>query len=311
MLGRSSPSSAPGLEAMPYSVWKRLHKLFPDILPDLTNPLVQRGYHPVSLKKAEGMVLDKPGKPSYDAPATYRVIVLLDTPLKIVERLIANRLSAQTRELGPIHRNQCSSLLSVSSFHAAVSLTHEVAIAQKLKLKAFSLFLDIKSYFDNIRPTQLRLTGPLRERGVSPYIASWIKSFLSRRTCRLKFEGSRGDFKRVAVGTPQGSPISPLLFVLYVASFHRGLNRQNTFSFINDFVLTSMSLSHRRNIQILQTRFRALSCRAKRLRLSFSILKTELIDSGTRKDRSPQGLTPVHLDSEVFYPKEEVRWLGY
>ena len=226
-----------------------------------------------------------------------------------MERLIVNKLSAQARELGLIYPNHCGSLSSVSLFHAAVFLAHEVTIAQKLKLKASSLFLDIKGSFDNIRPSQL--TGLLRERGVSPYIVSWIRSFLARRTCRLKFQGSPGDFKWVSVGAPQGLPIFPLLFVLYVASLYRGRDRQNTFSFVDDFALTSMLLSHRRNIQILQTRFQVLSSRAKKLGLSFSIPKTELIHWRTPKDHNPRCLTPVHLDSDVFHPKEEVRWLGY
>ena len=165
LLGRSSPSSASSPNSMPYVVWKLLHKMFPCILQSLTSPLVERGYHAVSLRKGEGVVLDKPGKPSYDTPTSYLLIVLLEILSKIVERLISNRLSAQAPELGLIHPNQCGSLPGVSTFHAAISLSHEVVIAQKLRLKASSLFLDIKGSFNNIKPTQL--TGQLREKGVS------------------------------------------------------------------------------------------------------------------------------------------------
>ena len=200
VLVKSSPSSAPGPDTIPYSVRKRLHKLHPDILLNLVDPLVQMGYHPAALKRAEGVVLDKPGKPSYDTPASYKVIVLLETLSKVVERLIANRLAAQAHELGLLYPNQCASLPGVSSFHAAVFLSHEVTIAHRLKLKASSLFLDIKGGFDNIKPGLL--TGLLRERGVSPYIVSWIRSCLSRRACHLKFQSAPEDFTWVAIGTP-------------------------------------------------------------------------------------------------------------
>ena len=80
---------------------------------------------------------------------------------------------------------------------------------------------------------------------------------------------------------------------------------------MDDFALNSMATSHRRNVQILQARFRALSRRAERLGLSFSIPKTELIHWRTPKDRSPRCLTPVTLGGHPFHPKEEVRWLGY
>lgn len=140
---------------MPYWVWKRLHRLFPNKLPELTSPVVEKGYHPTSRKRVEGVVLDKSDKCSYDTPVAYCVIVLLEMLSKIVERIIANRLSVQACELGLIHPNQCGLLSGVSTFHAAVSLNHKVVIAQKLKLKVSSLFLDIKGGFDNIRAAQL------------------------------------------------------------------------------------------------------------------------------------------------------------
>ena len=71
VLGKSFPSSAPGPDTIPYSVWKQLHKLHPDILLVPVDPLVQRGYHPAALKCAEGVVLDKPGKPSDDTLMAY------------------------------------------------------------------------------------------------------------------------------------------------------------------------------------------------------------------------------------------------
>ena len=212
VLCRSSPSSAPGPNTIPYTVWKNIHHEIPSLLPALHSPLVERGYHPSSLRAAEGVVLNKPGKASYDTPASYRVIVLLETLSEILERLLANCLSLQARELGMLHPNQCGSLPGVSSFHAAAALTHEGATAPKLKLRASSLLLDIKGDFDNVKPATLM--GMLREKGVSPYIVSWVRPFLSERSCRLRFQGAPNSFVRVAVGTPQGSPISPLLFVL-------------------------------------------------------------------------------------------------
>ena len=307
VLARSSRSSAPRRDSIPYGVWKKLHSLHPDILPALTGPLVCRGYQPKSLKKAEGIVLDKPGKADSDTPASYRLIVLLETLSKIEERLVANHLSAQARELGLIHSNKCGSVAGVSAFNAVTSLNHEAVTAQKRRLKASTLFLDIKGGFDNVHPPAL--TRYLLMKGVFPYIVAWVRSFLCGRSCRLNFQGTPRAFMDVAVGTPQGSPISPLLFVLYVAPLYHGEHTQNTFSFVDDFALTSMATSNRRNVQILQARFRTLSRKANRLGLSFSIPQTELIHWRTPKDRSPCCLIPVTLDSRPFQPKEEVRWL--
>jgi len=63
------------------------------------------GYRPPSLKTANGVVLDKPGKASYDYPAYFRIIVLLKTISKILERIMTVRLSAIARYKGLLHHN--------------------------------------------------------------------------------------------------------------------------------------------------------------------------------------------------------------
>src|SRR5437588_3637045 len=94
--------------------------------------------------------LDKPGKPSYDSPSSFRIIVLLQTISKILECIVAYRLAGEARALGLIHRNQCGSLPALSSFDACLSLVDTVRTLQRPGLKASSLFLDIKGGFDNV-----------------------------------------------------------------------------------------------------------------------------------------------------------------
>jgi len=84
---KSSNTSAPGPDLISYVVWKQVHRSCPSLLTNLLSPLIRYGHHPASLKKANGIVLDKPGKASYDTPASFRVIVLLETLSKILEEL--------------------------------------------------------------------------------------------------------------------------------------------------------------------------------------------------------------------------------
>jgi len=93
-LSKSSNTSAPSPDHIPYSVWKSVHHIKPALLPSLFDPRLAHGFHLPSLKKALGIVLDKPGKPSYDSRSSFRVIVLLRTLSKILERVVASRLSA-------------------------------------------------------------------------------------------------------------------------------------------------------------------------------------------------------------------------
>jgi len=175
--------------------------------------------------------------------------------------------------------------------------------------KVCTLFLDIKGGFDNLSPCTL--CGILRAKGVNPYLVSWTKSFLSGRSCQLLYQGSPRVFALVLVGTPQGSPVSPLLFVIYVSRLYCEIPHGLSLSYVDDFGITVSSASYRRNIQILQKQYARLKTRGSRLAVGFSVPKTQLIYWRTARDRDPISNAPVHLDGSVFTPKGEVRWLGY
>jgi len=245
-LARSSPSSAPGPDAIPNSVWTRVHRVAPHLIYDLLAPLVTYGSHPLTRKSADAIVLDKPGKPSYDSPSCSRVIVLLQTFYKILERIMNSRLSSVARATGLLNPHQCGSLAGLSASDAVTTLTHEVKTLQMAGRKVSKLFLDIKGGFDNVNPSTL--CGMLRAKGVNPYLVSWTRSFLSGRSCRLLYQGSPKVFAPVSVGTLQGSPVSPLLFVIYVSRLHSKIPQGLKLSYVDDFCLTASSASYRGNI---------------------------------------------------------------
>lgn len=272
-LSKSSNTSAPGPDQIPYRVWKKVNAINPHLLPALLGPLLQYSFLPLSLKRADGIVLSKPGKPDYSTPAFFRVIVLLETVSKIRERIVVTRLAPFAPSAGLINLNQCGSLARLSIFDVCATLTHEIRTLQRPGLKASTLFLDIKGGFDNISSSFL--TSLLSSKGIPHYLVSWVKSFSSDRMCRLIFPGSPFGFALVEVGTPQGSPVSPLLFVIYVSVLHISVPSGIMVSYIDDFTITVGSISYRRNCQIFQHYYYSLKCKAARIGVSFSVPKTQ------------------------------------
>jgi len=274
-LSKCSPTSAPGPDGIPYSTWKQVHKINPSILLQILSPLVLLGYHPASLKSSNGVVLDKPGKPYYESPSSFRIIVLIRTISKILERIVAARLLAAARLRGLLHPNQCGSLPGLSTYDACLTLTNDVRTLQRPRLKVSSLFRDIKAGFDNVDNNTLARI--LREGGIPPYLVSWVSSFSGERSCTLIFQGAPGTPAPVNVGAPRGSPISRLLFLLYVAPLHFSIPPGLMIWYVDDFALTVASLSYRGNIRRLQQLFERLERKASRLGVSFSVARTELI----------------------------------
>jgi len=173
-----------------------------------------------------------------------------------------------------------------------------------------SLFLDIKAGFDSV--DNQTLARILREGAIPPYLVSGVASFLGECSCTLVFQGAPGPPAPVNVGSHQGSPISPLLFLIYVAPLHFSIPHGLMLSYVDDFALTVASFSYRGNIRCVHKLFTVINANAVRLGISFSVPKTELIHWRTPSQRHSQWcLSLIKLDGELFHPRDSLRWLGY
>ena len=247
-----------------------------------------------------GVVLDKPGKPSYDTPPSFRIIVLLKTISKILERVLTVRLTSLTKRAGLLHPNQCGSFPGLCTAAAVATRTHEVRTLQRPLLKISILFLDMKTGFDNVSATKRR--SLVLSKSIPSYLVDWVSSFLIGRKCTLVFQCAPGISAPVSVGTPQGSLLSPLLFLIYVAPLHCHIPTGIMVSYVDDFSLTVASPSHRSNIRRLEDLFSKISQRASELHVSFSVPKTEIIHWRTYSERYPPALSPITLHEQVFHP---------
>jgi len=202
---------------------------------------------------------------------------------------------------------------SPASFRIIVLMRMVSKILQRIiapRLKVSSLFLEIKAGFNNVDNSILALI--LREGGIPASLVSWGSSFLGERSCTLVFQGAPGTPALVNIGAPPGSPVSPLLFLLYLSPLHFTVPQGLMISYLDDSALTAFSLSYRGNIRPLQELYERLETKAIRLGVSFSVAKTELIPCRTPRQRhSPKCLYGIQIKGEVFQLRDSLCWLGY
>ena len=132
-------------------------------------------------------------------------------------------------------------------------------------------------------------------------------SFLSNRVLRLSFNGQTKEFSSIDTGIPQGSPISPILFLIYIQNLFTS-NTVKFLSYIDNISLTATSSSLKRNVKILEREVAKLYELAAQNAIQFDLTKTELLHFTRSKEAKVATLTLPN--GEILQSKDLVRWLG-
>ena len=182
----------------------RMHHLF--------SACLSLGYHPSRWKVARRVILPKPNKLNYNIPRAYRVISLLCCFSKLLEKAITIRLTQQLDS--QLYPQQFGGRPKRGTLDALLCLVDNVERAWKRKNIVVGLLLDIKGAFDCV--SRHYLVKTLSKMGVDSNILHWVHSFLSERKATLIIDGFACPEREVFAGLPQGSPISPFLWAVYI-----------------------------------------------------------------------------------------------
>ena len=139
----------------------------------------------------------------------------------------------------------------------------------------------------------------------------WISSFLRDRTVKVRMFGRTSREIAINYGVPQGRPISPLLFLLYMSKLPKLLSNTCRSLFADDFMIYSES-SITRSLLIqsnLQTSMDALTLYNSDHRIILSCTKSVKVLFERRKSNrlKPQDVT---YNGQVIPSSSSVKFLG-
>lgn len=308
-------SSTPGQDEITSSVLKKAWATLGPYITYLYQQCARIGWHPSPFRKATLVVIPKGGKRDRSSPRAYRLIALLSVLGKGLERLIARRLAWTAIKSKILHPQQFGALPGRSATDLAAALIHDVEESWSRGLKASMLTLDIRGAFDAVLPG--KLIRRLREQGWPIEVVRWAASFVQGRSARLRLEDQLSQTFNLPAGLPQGSPVSPILFMLFIQPLFRTgtiQERRGRFGYADDICQLVASKSLEENTAKLQAIARELNNLGNEEGLTFDFEKTELQHfTRSTKCLNPPCRIPIDDGLKIVNPPPPggaTRWLG-
>ena len=114
-----------------------------NIIISIANMCIKLGYWPSHFKRSTTIIISKPNKKSYNLPKAFRLIILLNTVGKLIEKVIRERLQFNMASNEFIHPSQLGGLKFKSTVDAGIALTYIIYIGWVKNLSTSTLAFDI------------------------------------------------------------------------------------------------------------------------------------------------------------------------
>lgn len=205
-----SARKAPGPDGIPGRAWALALGHLSERLRGLFTNCLRLGRFPREWKEAKLVLLPKAGKPA-GVPSAYRPICLLDEAGKMLERIVAERLtqhlSRMGPDLGPEQYGFRPGRSTIDAIHRVRALA-KAATDEGGVLLAVSL--DIANAFNTLPWNAVKRA--LRYHEIPTYLIAIVEDYFKDRKILYTDKRGRVCERELSCGVPQGSVLGPLLW---------------------------------------------------------------------------------------------------
>ena len=205
--------STPGDDRISYVMLKQIPRTCQAVLLKFFNEIWLQGQLPPDWKKAIVIPLLKAKKSAFDV-ASYRPIALTSTLCKIMERMVANRLRWWMESNNYFNKSQSGFRKQRSTIDQIMRLADDAHKSVNNRQYTMAVMLDLEKAFDLV--WHRGLLYKMTQKGLNGNIVNFVADFLSNRSIQVRVGAAMSSSYELQNGTPQGSVISPLLFLLMI-----------------------------------------------------------------------------------------------
>ena len=196
-----------------------LLSLLKEIAPEIFVPLghifnlsITTGIFPKELKRSRVVPIFKSGDPT--SCDNYRPISLVSSISKILEKIVASKLTAHLESNNLLYKHQYGFLKGKSTEHNLLHLTNKIGEALNDNKFCIGIFLDLKKAFDVV--SHQILLKKLKTLGINGTTLNWFISYLSNRTQQVDIKGTLSDSRSLDISVLQGTILGPILFLCFI-----------------------------------------------------------------------------------------------
>ena len=307
-LSRCKNKSAVGQDGLSYRLLKKVPDAYLERICSLFSQCLHIGFFPSKWKKAKTILIPKPGKDIKQAK-NYRPISLLSCLGKLLERIIAFRLSTHLELKNQFAKSQSGFRAGHMTSEQLFRLAEECHISFKKQQVVTALFLDAEAAFDKCWYSGIRYKLKVNHNLPNRLIRT-ISSFLTDRSLQVCYEGCWSEDIYLKAGTPQGSPLSPLIYLIYVNDFPSEIQKFcNISQFADDSALWSHAYTVSYAISKLQKGLNCLEGWCRRWRVKLNGEKSKLVFFNRLNGQSDENYK-IHLFNDIISPENQARFLG-
>ena len=268
---------------------------------------IQLGSIPTAWKIATLRMLLKPDKlPSLTT--SYRPISLISSIMKLFERVIEQRLRSHLEQTGFINKHQSGFRKAKSTDDRLSRLSQSIMESFNRREHVVAAFLDVKKAFDNVWHNGLRFK--IFQLDLPTKMTRWFSDFLVGRLIQVNVNNFLSNQINPKTGVPQGSILSPSLFLIYVNDVPAPHHKENSLSqFADDTAQWAFSLNIHIAAKRLQQDLLKLAMWCAKWRIKLNPVKTKVIMfSRSILARKTELNLKLYGETLKIYP--EVKFLG-
>jgi ribonuclease HI len=168
---------------------------------------------PQNWRRARVIPLLKEGKSPEEIPS-YRPISLTSTLGKWMERAVANRLTFVMESKGLLCQEQAGFRATRSVEDQLLRLSQDIMDGFQARERTVMALFDFAKAYDKVWRTGL--LHKLLEMGLSVTMVKWVRAWLANRLATVMIDQEESQSVLMREGLPQGSVLSPLLFLVFI-----------------------------------------------------------------------------------------------